>query len=109
MVKHSPEYLGQSKVSTLPLASGRLPFASLLAAGPSMLSAVDGTLGYLQVVASGAMLGILYLGRSRFEIRQAQLMPNITLESFATLTGTARQLRCRAAPQLKRWALRERS
>ena len=32
-------------------------------AGPSMLSAIDGTLGYLQVVASGAMLGILYLGR----------------------------------------------
>lgn len=31
-------------------------------AGPSMLSAIDGTLGYAQVVASGAMLSILYLG-----------------------------------------------
>ena len=31
-------------------------------AGPSMLSAIDGTLGYLQVVASGAMLCVLYLG-----------------------------------------------
>ena len=29
-------------------------------------------------------------------------MPNIAFESFASLTGTTRQLRCRAAPQLKR-------
>ena len=32
-------------------------------AGPSMLSAIDGILGYSQVVASGAMLSVLYLGR----------------------------------------------
>ncbi len=45
-------------------------------AGPAILSAIDGLFGYIQVLASGAMLGVLYLNKL-FSLSSSEAKSNV--------------------------------